>query len=196
LRTGIGCGSSCPPHYEQPENERVGACAAPAAGDRLPEGGERQARRHSLARVRHRPLTAQPVEQRRLSVFADQRVPVGVGRRGRASLLLQQHRAAVVQERGRHAACRAADAPTTRIVGEGRPARRGELVVVVVGQREGRARQSARGLVPVGIVPVGVGEPAARARQRVIIVVGVGRRHPPTVELVRLPTPSTTYSAV
>ncbi len=158
--------------------ELVGAGAAAAAGDGLAEGGERQARCHRLARVRHRPLTAEAVEQRRLPILADQRVPVGVGRRGRAALLLQQHRAAVIQERGRHAARRAGDPPTRRVIGEAGPAGGGELVVVVIRQRVGRARQRPGRLVPVAVVAIGVDKPAARAGQLVVVVVGVGRRHP------------------
>ena len=47
------------------------------------------------------------------------------------------------------------------------------MVVVVVGQRPGRARQCSRGLVAVGVVAVGVGEAPTRALQ---LVVGAGSR--------------------
>ncbi len=73
----------------------VGARAAPGARHRLPEGRERQARRHRLARVRHRPLAAQPVEQRRLPVLA---------RRSRGRLILRP--AAGTKRPVRSPACR------------------------------------------------------------------------------------------
>ena len=69
----------CPVAARRPE--LVGARAAPAACDGLPEGGERQAGRHALAAACHRPLGPQPVEQRRLPVLTDERGAVGVGRR-------------------------------------------------------------------------------------------------------------------
>ena len=59
----------------------VRARAAAGARFRLAEGRERQARRHRLARVRHRPLAPQSVEQRRLPILPDECVAVGVGRR-------------------------------------------------------------------------------------------------------------------
>ena len=98
--------------------ELVGTRAASRTCHRLAERRERQAGRYRLAGVRHRPLRTQPVEQRRLPVLADERVAVGVGRRGRAALLLQQNRPAVVQERGCHPACRAGSPPARRVVGE------------------------------------------------------------------------------
>ena len=85
-------------------SEHIRARAAPAACHRLSERRERQARRHRLARVRHRPLGAEAIKERRLPILADQGVPIGVGRRRAAALLLQQHRAAIVHERGRHPA--------------------------------------------------------------------------------------------
>ena len=68
--------------------ELVGARAAPTAGNGLAERRKRQSGCHTLARVRHHPLGAKPVEQRRLPVLPDERGAVGIGRRDRAALLL------------------------------------------------------------------------------------------------------------
>ena len=75
------------PHQRQPRvplrpvaarrPELVRAGTRSGTSDGLPEGGERQAGRHCLAAVRHRPLGTQPGEQRRLPVFADERVSAG-----------------------------------------------------------------------------------------------------------------------
>ena len=57
--------------------EPVGARAASRARHRLAERRERQAGRHCLAGVRHRPLTAEAIEQWRLPVLGDERVSAG-----------------------------------------------------------------------------------------------------------------------
>src|SRR5581483_10910941 len=98
-------------------SEHVGIGAAAGTRHGLPEPIERQRACHRLAAVGHRPLAAQPVEQRVLTVFPQERVAIGVGRCGGSSLLLQQHTAPAELERRCRSSCRSADPAAYGVVG-------------------------------------------------------------------------------
>lgn len=125
-------------------------------------------------KLTHRPLTAKPIKVRRFPILADQAVAIGVGRRGRAALLLQQHRTAIVEEAGRRAACRATDATAEGIIGEADDVAAlrdtGQFAIIVECLRVGRAAERSTGLLAVGVVAVAVDKAAGRAVELVIAV--------------------------
>lgn len=60
--------------------ELISTRAAPAAGNSLSERRKRQASLHRPARIRHRPLTPQAIEERRFPILPDESVAVNVCR--------------------------------------------------------------------------------------------------------------------